>query len=635
MPTPCQLTAIYGPTANDTVPNPVTNAIIPLTGHYSLRSKIVYGDDEWQYLYTEYTFQFETIIYLETMTNGDDVEEEAARLQTILSTPHLKLKLYPIGLGEFGVINHDQFDIKGGPYPQDITVVPFTGNRSIMVSGSIMFRITSCITNAGTPGVAPTNRLLQYNIEQDFNVDEEGILEFTLNISYQQNTPTTIQAANLETLSSVLVRFTDKSFQGMKVKRRTSISRDGRTVSMRIVYKEHDSDSAFHPNTKNISVIDDLESSVSGNSMSGAGFRTWRRSFDISIRLPMRVHKSWAWYVAKRILVERFKNLKLIGNTALKQLFDDADAQPAKAEANSSWYIPLKIKITNPIYTRELKLNFTYLVSSTIKQLVANTKIFDRVDAFIDDENAEDPGTLSDQWHAWQLTQNDVRINGLLQYGSVDTPAIYNQCTNTATVPEIGATLLHATEDPDPDGSTSEDDDTARKPYDIPTREIPPELTWLTYKNKFEIIEESNFTIAEYLQDPNGSVSPYIDYYASPNEASYTRDSENNILNGYLESPNQDHPSVIVRRGFSSFYVRMRGHALRYNYKINIPTITTVNGKTARRMTVRSEISTLEESDEPIFLAKWDAIYFVEGGDPYRSDVSSGIKTTGNPAYYT
>lgn len=633
MATPCQLTAVYGPTANDAVPNATTNAIIPLTGHYSLRSSVVYGDDEWQYLYTEYTFQFETVIYLETMTGpGSDVEEEVARLQTILQTPGLKLKIYPIGLGEFGTINHDQFDIKGGPYPQDISVVPYTGNRSIVISGTIMFRITGCITHGGSPGTAPTNKLLQYNIEQDFNVDEEGILEFTLNITYQQNTATTIQASNLGVLSSTLVRFVGKSFQGMKVKRRTSISRDGRTVSMRVVYKEHDSDSAFHVYTKNISVTDDLESSITGEPMAGAGFKTWRRSFDISIRLPNRVHKAWAWYVAKRILIERFKNLKILNNATLKNLLGNDPGQPAKVDPNEPWYVPLKIKISNPIYSREVKFNFVYLISSTLKQVVANTKIFDRVEAYVDDENAVNPGTLSDQWYDWQVSQDDVRINGLFQYGSANLPATYNQCTNTTNAPEIGPTLEHPTEYPDPDGEEEEDDDTARKPYDIPTREIAPENSWLAYKNKMEIIEESNFVISDYLQDPNAS-SPY-NYYGAQPTTQYSNDSEVSLINGYLTSPSQEQPSIIIPRGFSSFYVRMKGYALRYNHKINIPMITTVNGRTARRITVRSGQSTLSESDEPIFLAMWDALYFVQGGDPYSTDVNAGIKTTGNPTYY-
>ena len=96
----------------------------------------------------------------------------------------------------------------------------------------------------------------------------------------------------------------------------------------------------------------------------------------------------------------------------------------------------------------------------------------------------------------------------------------------------------------------------------------------------------------------------------------------------------QTNPPTSIARGHSTFYIRMRGHAMRYNYKIPFPYIDSVAGKTAKRVQGRISQKQVNASDEPIYLAKWDILYMIEGGDPYSLDLMSSIVTTGDPAYY-
>lgn len=632
MATPCYLYMVYGPSAggielsDDSIaaPDADDNAIIPLTGKYKLLEKIIYAADEVSPMYREFTLQYETVIYKETMTgSGNDVEFEVARLRTILDTPGYQLKLYPIGLGQFGIINLDDMDVKGGPFPQDISVQPFASNKAILVTGTIMFRLSYCNTLGGE-----FPALLQYNVEQDMNVDENGVMEFTVNITYQSATPIT-NPNSLISKTTLLQSEVGKSFQGMNKKIRTSMSRDQRILSIRLVYKEIESDSAFFPYTRNIEVIDDIESTLlSGGKglASTGGFYKWKRDLTCTIRLPPRISKSWAYYVMRQIVTDRFRNLEMIDKKKAAKDASNADGQP-EVDDKKNFYLPLRIKITNPVYSRELRFTLTYLVVSSLDAVITATKILARVDTSFNDAEQESPKDLSTQWKEWQQSR-DTNLNGYFQYEITGTPIVINQCSGTTSDHNFNANILAPLEQEEiPSTSTDEETETLRTPYGT----LTANNSWLDYKNEFQIVEDTSNISVNYLEDPG------VNYYRATDAAYANREVTNMTLNGRTTGGSPTNPNTVISRGSSVFYVRMEGFALRAGFKIPTPFIAEVAGKQAIRVGQPrvKHVQVSQDGDVPVYMSMWDVTYQVKGGDIYQTDIISSIKTTGVPAHYS
>lgn len=640
MPTPCYQQVIYGPDVieNTETPDPLwttRNVVIPLSSNHNLQTKFVYGDDEVQVLYQEHTLNVEAVIYKETFRGAtDDMEAEVKRIRSILGTPGLQLKLYPVGLGAIDTIILTQPDAKGGPFPQDLSVQPIASNNAILIRWAVMFRTINCTSPA-------TANLLQYNVEQDMNVDDDGNMEFTCHITYQTKNPIT-DPNSIQSLSNLLVKRVDKSFQGMTKKKRTSLSRDQRILSVRLVYKEIESDNAFFPYTSNIQITDEIESELLGtNIYNGKGFSTWRRSIGGSIRLPARIHKMYAWVVFIKILRARFK--KLYPFAKISDVLDvTKDAAQNDDAEDEFYYLPLRIKITNPIYSRELRFDITYMITSDLQNLFNNTKIFARVNTqFTGAEEESEPLPLSTQWLTWQQSRN-TNLNGLFQYTLDGTPIVYNQCTGTITgTHQVGPNALLPQEyDTDWDGvEPSEEIDPESEAYDAAYPEhkydeedVVASKSWVKYDNEFELIEDTNSIHVGFLEQPSSN------YYSTPagQGALADRVKVGMTLHGKNSNASQTYPNIVIERGHSNQMVRMYGHAIRAKYKIPIPYIVTIGGKVAKRIgTPRVSQKQVSTGDIPIYLAKWDITYAIVGGDVYSNDILSTIVSTGAPGHYT
>lgn len=626
MATPCYLYMVYGPSVEDETPDEDLNAVIPLTGKYKLSEKIIYAADEVSPMYREFSLQFETVIYKETMTgSGNDVEAEVTRLRTILDTPGQQLKLYPIGLGQFGIINVDDIDVKGGPFPQDIAIQPFASNRAILITGTIMFRLSYCNTLGGEYPA-----LLQYNVEQDMNVDEDGNMEFTVNILYQSATPIT-NPNTLVAKTNILIRETGKSFQGMHKKKRTSMSRDQRILSIRLVYKEIESDSAYYPYTRNIELTDSIESTLLSNGKgiaSTGGFYKWKRDLNCIIRIPPRISKAWAFYVLRRIIVDRFRNLEMMNKKEAAKDAANVDSQPEdEVKAKTNFYLPLRIKIDNNVYSREIRATLTYLVVSSLDAIITATKILARVDTSFSDISEENPKDLSTQWQEWQVTR-DNNLNGYFQYEIAGTPITINQCNGSTSSHTINSDILAPLEQEELESAEIDDEtETLRTPYG----ELSASNSWLDYKNEFEIIEEPSLVTVNYLEDPG------VNYYRATDGAYANREVTNMTLNGRISGGSPINPNTVISRGSSVFYVKMTGHALRAGFKIPTPFIAEIASKQAIRVGQQrvKHVQVSQDGEVPVYMSMWEATYQVEGGDIYQSDIIGSIKTTGVPAHYT
>jgi hypothetical protein len=107
------------------------------------------------------------------------------------------------------------------------------------------------------------------------------------------------------------------------------------------------------------------------------------------------------------------------------------------------------------------------------------------------------------------------------------------------------------------------------------------------------------------------------------------------VVNGSITNSPQSYPSTVIDRGASQNLIRMKGHAIRAGFKIPIPFITTVAGKTVKRTgTPRMSQKEIGTGDTPVYLAMWDITYAVVGGDVNSTDLLNSIISTGSPAHY-
>lgn len=629
MTTPCVTQVIYGPDVEAPIINTATNVVLPLTGEYSLNTEVVYGDDDQQIAFYEHTLNVDIVLHLNYITSANtSVETEAARIRNILGRPGQQLKLNYVGVGEIATINVSQPDVKGGPFPQSVFVEPLITNQAISVRWSVMFRTVEC-------GALGPN-LIQYNIEQAIDVDDDGDVSYILNHTYQTASPMNI--VDRQSLIDTLITTPGTvQFQGMRHTTQTNLSRDGRILAIRQVYKEIKSDSAFHPFVSNVQVEDKVSSSLLATKFqNGAGFKTWNRIISGSVSLPARVHKGYAWFVVLKILRARFTRL-FITNKIANVIGLDPEPAPAVAEMEEDYYLPMAIEIVDVIYSRSIRFNCQYLVHTDLRNLIYNAKLFTRVNTdWVGEDEQSAPTTLTTQWQGWQNSRTK-RIDGLFQYLDQNIPIVYNQCNGEFPLPSIKGSIesLPLNDDPDWDGGvppsagmdTAED---AANPEQYTGRTLTPEISWVNYENDFEIIEETNVMPVSFLEEPSAG------YYKDNSVAYNARTSIDNVLSGRnTATETQTYPSTVVARGASTFYIRMKGHAIRLGYKIPYPFVISVAGKSAVRYKARVAQTQAARGPVPVYLAKWDIIYIIPGGDIYTADIMNTIKTTGAPEVYS
>ena len=657
----CYEPIVYGPTV-DVVPlNPVTNAIIPVTGHPSLSMRPVYADDNVTVAYYAYELKFETIIYL-PVAQLVDIDDEVRRLRNILSTPGLKLKLSPTGMGTFPIVNgtvvanNSSPDLTGGPRLQEISVEPFATNNAISVSGIISFDIVHC-----SPYIP--RDLVQFNSELDMQIDDKGTISFKIFSTYQSRNPITNKTA-INDLSKHIRRDAGKMFQGMKKKTRVSYSRDQRTAHIEVSFTDPGSDAAFAPLTKHIEFTDSMESQLlAGDDLSSGGFYKWIRSFSGSITLPPRVPKIWAWYVFRQILIDRLRGVELIDKP---KAANDTILTPNQTTDGDkpSWYLPLKMKFVNQVYTRTFEFEFEYLFVMDLENILEDkANIFSTARHNISENEADntwvwgDPNSssyrrprISDEWFVWEEHDN-YDLNSFFKMESTG-PIVVAQCAGTPSPPPPYDSRLRvfATRDSTPavDQDPSSVEDTSSSNVKAALRRVlgsnaDARLSWLAYDNKISIIQKNENEHISFLQEV-----PKDYYQAStmgPAASSRGFSIDHNVSNvdGGFDTPNT------VTFGPSTYKIRMKGSALRVGYPIPTPAIVAAGGNAVTRSgesryshqmitqsNILNAIGTAPSQTDvrfPVYLAMWDVEYNVEAGIK-ATDILSTILTSGSPAHY-
>lgn len=643
---PCYGNIIYGPSADAAIPDPVLNVIIPATHLPKAEIVPMYAEDGITVMYYKYTITVNTIIYSATSTDTD-LEAEVKRIKKILNTPRLMLKIKPVGLGDIPVINggtSSSPDLAAGPLPQSVVVEPVVSNNAIVIVWTVVTHITHCEPFFGRQLVSLTSQ-----IEAD--VDESGFVDFVVSMVYRTRDPIPNKTALLP-LANVLLRDATKSFQGMQVKKRMSLSPDQRTATLTIQLSEVRSPNALFPNVQHIEGTDTI---TSGLRTKGQGLMNWDRSIAVKITLPPRIHKSWTWVVFKKILRERFRNLQQLDRAKALAGGEEPSQQQTDSTRQKNWFLLLKMKITDEMYSQSVGFQFDYLISTDLGTLLSKTGIFSRINTkYRMDPNSNPPfttlleqtdngaanATISEQWFAWQYYVN-LSYSGYYQYENSGAIAV-EQCSATSTEPTLGTTRIYPTRlasfESDPDGTIQSPNtpDTANQkinpnePNETSNNIVNPAYSWVDYSNEFTFHEENDNILATYLQQV--PVTYYQDYAGG----SPTKNTTGFQIGNTTNDPNTGYlPPEVFTRGTASYYVRMKGFALRVGHKIPTPVATSLNGTLLTRVgPARIQQEQVGQSEgNPVYLAMWDVVYAVTGR-VHSPDIMSTLKSTGHPSAY-
>lgn len=645
--TVCYSHVIYGPTVDIVdgtgLPNPLTNVIIPYTGKPKLVIRPVRGEDGFSVKYYEYELSVSAIIY-SAVTAVADIEDEAMRIKKILSTPGLKLKMYPVGIsttpvvnGAVGILGTDFTpDLTFGPHPQETTVTPLVTNQAISIEWTVITNISHCSS-------VYVQNLLQFTSELDVDIDNEGNLTFVQKAIYEASQRIPDLSAFNATMNT-FARQAGASFQGMYQTKSTHLSMDGRTATFEARYTEIPSDSAFHPFTRNIDLTDDMSSDLMGG-----GFYKWSRKFTATITLPARIHKGWAWTVFKKILAERLRNLQQLDKKKAKDALKPAN-QNNDNNGAKNWYLCIKMKITNKVYTRSMSFDFEYLMCTSLDKLLSRSLICSRVNTGFKanpaNGNAQEvttPVTLSDQWFIWDNTFTST-LTGDPAY-KTSVPILYSQCATSSipTVPQapfiFGQQVLPLESDPDLDpevaAKTSPGEATSGQTVyqNEPVAAVDPNYSWIDYDNGFEILQTNDNMQASYLQAMPNNYYQNNSPESGPTRSTVGFQIDNNTSTG--DETGYTRPETISR-GISTFKIRMKGYAIRAGSTIPIPVLTSVGGAAVERTdTARISQKQIAQSDStPVYLAMWDITYNVNS-NIRAEDIMANIKSTGHPGYYS
>lgn len=470
--THCLKQVIYGPGFDGVLTPLVDNVFLtPTFQGNRLSMKTIYADDQVTPLYYEYSLELETILYDGTnIAAHNSIEAEVDRIRKILAKPNQKLLLYPVGLGNVSYINANLADltalaaldavnygsvtatpeVSGGPFPQDVVVTPIGSNNAISVKFSCTFRIIHCTILS----FVDPNSTIEFNFESDFDVDTDGDLTLTANVTYKSIHP--VLDGSYPDLIKIKKWFTDaltyvavapppqpweipptQQFtfganildSGHRIRSKTSISRDRRAAKLTFVSETIKSPNALFPPASEIRALDTIQSDL----MNG-GFQKWHRILDVEINLRRGWSKFWAWLIYRKILAQKMRYIGLMQDVRL--IPNNEVVQPERANQKlSTNYFPVKFVFKDDIYSRKVNIHGEFIVNCSLRNILLVSNIFGRVhnsfDAVAADRKGQGkigpgiPASDSDQWARWMLASTNT-IDG--NSSGIIESAVFSVC---------------------------------------------------------------------------------------------------------------------------------------------------------------------------------------------------------------
>lgn len=673
--TPCVGRLTYGYSIVTPETTDANNVVFPALTSIKRRETPKYSENTHHIRDWENVLEIEAILY--DPARVVDVEAYVAMIEQVLKTPGLYLRVNYQGVGINNLIRIDpDYCTRNGPYPQEVLVQPFAGNKAIHIKWTVAW-----YAPVGCQQLAPNNnQIMDMTHDMTWDISDDGEIDIVLsgkivfrrtlnNVDFHQ---TFDKITDAQPFSSIRNYFHSLGYT-LDVKK--NLGPDKRTINFEIRFAQRKEYNALFPYTSMIEADHTVESSLLGDEgiASTMGFRKWLGSINVNVTLPPRVHKAWALVVFRRIVADRLRLLNLMTGKAKKAANETTPTNTDRLSVGR--YIPLRFGMRDSLYSRQASFTFEYIFVSDLDLILSHSNMFTRVNTAYDfnttdltyfndpEDGAGDPrvpANIAQQWYVNRATKRvrnfgtdgtyDYKLDNIgivrfspcaFEHTSLDTPSIdWNDSDGTLNPRQ---TWMNDNDYTHPLGQRRKlDMNDQFTPFNleaIPAIEgsqnigdplamdISEKNSWIDYKQAFEIAEDTGIVQVAYLQNTPNS------YYTG----GISTQPETKIASiGYNPYFAHDPPLDMVARRPSRHVITMKGHALRVRYPIPMPAVQSIAGGAAYRIGKPRwrHVQVAQGSKYPVYLAMWE-IQYTMNNTLNAGDALVQINNTGSPGVYS
>lgn len=353
---------------------------------------------------------------------GTSVDSLVEHIYRTISVPQKKLVFSLNGIGEiFAVQDGVTSDVKNGPRPQVVELLPIASNRAYQITWTVVTHVPYCPKPANPDFVSG----LGYEVE--WNFDSAGLLTRTItgeyNIATARDPDTGKYVASADDFWPIMLHEIAKPLSSFRRTLSRKLSRDRRSMEFMITDEQIPSAIPFYPGTVNMDI------KLKGNaSLEGGAFGIWAMSVAGTIQVAPGYPKVLGWmaYIDAfdRVFAYHDKGLNVVGS-------DDV----------ASSALVTKISFEDSLYSQDMSFAIDYTLFCSDSTLLTACGYFKTPEQ---DKKAR--GTLSrplfptqNDWVNWSrlmpvnMTRDAATYFGTKYEENANILKIYNQNFTTAS----------------------------------------------------------------------------------------------------------------------------------------------------------------------------------------------------------
>jgi len=465
------------------------------------------------------------------------------------------------GFGGIFTIDSDKQDVAFGPTPEVLSWESVGSNKAIRVIWSCTVTIAEC--KGGGDGTSPlSEKLAELNYSLNWDIDEAGLTRRTVNgmMELAMSRP---EAAvrGVATVDEFRGRIHIDVPLGFKRSNQSwTVSPDRRFLNFSITDQEIPSDNPLYPGVIHL----DIDYSFSNTSIS---FSQWNVTLSGTISVVPEVPQWFAW--AAFILVVKSKRAHATKARVTTIIEGQRDTCPGGI------VLTRNLSISSKPYGRDMSFSLTWLLSCTLDSLFAATGIWEPV--------------LGTSWQAYRTSMTRATRTwdkrGHARMRDFNEGTIVNICEPGTQHSTVNAVAFRNPIRPATPA--------------LFTSSCPlPETSWLVFQNEYELIRDTG----TYSHVP----------LSKPERVNETVPTAASV--GYDIQGSQTNEPVTQRRTQSKYMVRMKGWAMRVCHHIPPIRITKYGGIPVTLIGDEDQSEKLLSTfDLPVYIARWDKLYSVNG----------------------
>lgn len=343
-------------------------------------------------------------------------------------------------------------DSFNGPKPINIAFTPLAGGNDFQLTWKVKYSVS--LQSRFNYASGGDDQLFDFSSELRLDIDKDGDLEIIVAGTVYAPNPRALYAARnkLHIITAPKsTRFSVRQLQenapqiptpplqegddpdsvyvdlfaqlnGFYKKTTFNVEKSGRSAKFSVTYTQVKSNSAMPLGVRDIEFSHEISSSLFGEDVfQGAGFTSWKSTFNGKIKIPHRFHAAYAWHVIFFILAEKTRKLKKFnyaGNVKttaerLQSEFGYHQDPSGNGMFSKIKGIPTFIRLKHNVFKREVDFTIDYLVVCPLQFVMSATCLFERTNndyyqRFLLPRNQDgslanvySPNRLSQQWLDW------------------------------------------------------------------------------------------------------------------------------------------------------------------------------------------------------------------------------------------